>query len=231
MLELKLGGVFLEIGNFIRKLRNDKGYTLKELASLTDMSYSYLSQIETGNRGASPEILRNHPFKPQNFYAYVLSCIGYADDRALIEGTQSRLIQTLSEIEQNTIHLLQLNDKFKNEEDPDKLAEVKKYFDEVSQLQIKLRTYEAQLRNKLEELGVMPRYYPDDLEDFRDLKAGPGLMQQAEDNYNNNIGTHVYLNENNEGDFYFFKDNKSGSKILDDDIQDKIRTLIKTLLD
>jgi len=49
-------------GQYLRGLRKKKGLTLKELGELTDFSYSYLSQLERGERGGtkkipSPEVL------------------------------------------------------------------------------------------------------------------------------------------------------------------------------
>lgn len=40
--------MFAEIGNKIKKLRTDKGLTLKELGELTKLSVSFLSQLERG---------------------------------------------------------------------------------------------------------------------------------------------------------------------------------------
>lgn len=52
------------------------------------------------------------------------------------------------------------------------------------------------------------------------------LFEQAIENYQNNITTPIYLNEENEGNFYFFND----SGPIDDDLQQKIKEIIKTLL-
>ncbi|WP_168735432.1 helix-turn-helix domain-containing protein [Cohnella fermenti] len=50
-------------GQYLRNLRKQAGLTLKELGMSTDLSYSYLSQLERGERGGvkkipSPEILK-----------------------------------------------------------------------------------------------------------------------------------------------------------------------------
>lgn len=45
------------IGEFIRFKRKEKKLTLKQMAKDMGLSYSYLSQIELGDRNASPEIL------------------------------------------------------------------------------------------------------------------------------------------------------------------------------
>ncbi len=51
-----------KFGEYLRNLRKNKGFTLKDLAKLTGLSHSYLSQLERGIRGSngapSPELLR-----------------------------------------------------------------------------------------------------------------------------------------------------------------------------
>lgn len=45
------------VGEEIRRLRKEKGMTLKQLANKIDLSQTYLSQIELGDRNVSLEIL------------------------------------------------------------------------------------------------------------------------------------------------------------------------------
>jgi|GEM_PF-5660596 len=45
------------IGEEIRRLRKEKGMTLKQLANKIDLSQTYLSQIELGDRNVSLEML------------------------------------------------------------------------------------------------------------------------------------------------------------------------------
>lgn len=45
-------------GQFIRRLREEKDLTLRELAGLADITPTYLSDLERGNRHASHEVLR-----------------------------------------------------------------------------------------------------------------------------------------------------------------------------
>lgn len=46
-----------EIGITLKQLRNEKGYTTRQLAHMVGISAPYLSQIETAKRKASPELL------------------------------------------------------------------------------------------------------------------------------------------------------------------------------
>lgn len=60
-------------GQYLRKLRKNRGLTLKELGELTGMSHAYLSQLERGERGVNgipaPDTLRklSVPLKVQFF--------------------------------------------------------------------------------------------------------------------------------------------------------------------
>lgn len=47
----------MNIGEFIKNRRREKNITLRELGDITELSQSYLSQIENGTRNASPDIL------------------------------------------------------------------------------------------------------------------------------------------------------------------------------
>lgn len=47
----------MSVGELIKKHRKEKKITLKELGGMVNLSYSYLSQIESGTRQPSPNIL------------------------------------------------------------------------------------------------------------------------------------------------------------------------------
>ncbi|MBD7939467.1 helix-turn-helix transcriptional regulator [Cytobacillus sp. Sa5YUA1] len=53
------------------------------------------------------------------------------------------------------------------------------------------------------------------------------LIEQSKELYRNEISIPIYLNEDNEGNFYFFKDNE----LIDDETQQKLKNIIKTLLE
>ncbi|NPV71134.1 MAG: transcriptional regulator [Firmicutes bacterium] len=68
-------------GEHLRRLRQRKSFTIRQLAMLSGVSNAYLSQIETGQRGApSPEIL-DKLAKPLGVsYEDLLRVAGYLRD-------------------------------------------------------------------------------------------------------------------------------------------------------
>lgn len=49
----------MEFGKYLKKLRKERGLTIRALEELSGVSNSYLSQIELGQRGApSPDVLK-----------------------------------------------------------------------------------------------------------------------------------------------------------------------------
>ncbi|MED4403728.1 transcriptional regulator [Metabacillus fastidiosus] len=49
----------IEFGKFLKRIREEKGLTLREIQELSGVSNSYLSQLENGKRGLpSPDILK-----------------------------------------------------------------------------------------------------------------------------------------------------------------------------
>lgn len=67
----------MAIGKFIREQRKSKKLTLKQLAQLIGLSYTYLSQIELGDRNASPEILKKLSVALNVPYNELLNLAGY----------------------------------------------------------------------------------------------------------------------------------------------------------
>ncbi len=47
-----------ELGRYLKKLRNDKSLSLREVNHITDISYSHLNMIENGKRNVTPALLR-----------------------------------------------------------------------------------------------------------------------------------------------------------------------------
>lgn len=45
------------LGKFLKKLRNEKGYSIKKMASELDIDYSYLSKIENSHSLPSDELV------------------------------------------------------------------------------------------------------------------------------------------------------------------------------
>lgn len=47
-----------DLGRYLKKLRNDKYLSLREVNHITDISYSHLNMIENGKRNVTPALLR-----------------------------------------------------------------------------------------------------------------------------------------------------------------------------
>lgn len=48
-----------DLGKYLKKLRDDKNLSLREVNKLTDISYTHLNMIENGKRNVTPALLRN----------------------------------------------------------------------------------------------------------------------------------------------------------------------------
>lgn len=49
----------IELGNYLKKIREEKNISLREVEKLTDIGYTHLSMIENGKRNVTPALLRN----------------------------------------------------------------------------------------------------------------------------------------------------------------------------
>lgn len=48
-----------DLGKYLKKLRDDKSLSLRQVNKLTDISYTHLNMIENGKRNVTPALLRN----------------------------------------------------------------------------------------------------------------------------------------------------------------------------
>lgn len=89
----------MKIGEEIKKLRNMKGLTLLEVGEASDVSQSYLSQIETGNRNASPEFLSKVAVALGVSKLHLYRTAGLLDDTDILElvDENKRLREELAE--------------------------------------------------------------------------------------------------------------------------------------
>ena len=49
----------VELGEYLKKIRENKKLSLREVNKLTDISFTYLNMIENGKRNVNPTLLRN----------------------------------------------------------------------------------------------------------------------------------------------------------------------------
>jgi len=85
----------MEFGEYLRAVRERKGFSIRQLASLAGVSNAYLSQIETGQRGIpSPDIIKKLA-KPLGLkYEDLLAAAGYLernDSLPLSDAVQTEL--------------------------------------------------------------------------------------------------------------------------------------------
>lgn len=70
-----------DFGKYIRKLRNDRELTIRQLELYSGVSNSYLSQLENGKRGTpSPEIIKKLAKGLKIPYNNLLEKAGYLDE-------------------------------------------------------------------------------------------------------------------------------------------------------
>ena len=70
----------LNIGELIKMERKNNELTLREMGLEIGLSHSYLSQIESGQRKASPELLEKISKALNVDYMYLLTAAGYIDE-------------------------------------------------------------------------------------------------------------------------------------------------------
>jgi len=105
-----------EFGNYLKQLREDNDLTLRQVNTLSEVSDSYLSQIETGKRGIpSPEILKKLAPIYNVTYEHFMQKAGYLDNIIQYE---------LEHIVPKTIKILRENKTSINLKDDEKIAKM-----------------------------------------------------------------------------------------------------------
>jgi len=95
----------MEIGEFIREKRKEKKLTLKQLATKIELSYTYLSQIELGDRNASPEILEKIAKVLDVPHFDLMKKAGYVHEKEGLEKVVSEYCSLLKEIDNLDLHI------------------------------------------------------------------------------------------------------------------------------
>lgn len=80
-----------ELGRYLRKLRETKGLSLREVDRLSNISYTHLNMIENGKRNVTPALLRNLAQLYNVDYLDLYEKAGYID---LIEDEEKSKIKT-----------------------------------------------------------------------------------------------------------------------------------------
>ena len=77
----------IALGNYLKKIRESKNLSLREVDKLTNISFTYLNMIEHGKRNVNPTLLRNLA-KAYNYdYLDLYEKAGYID---LIEDEKKK---------------------------------------------------------------------------------------------------------------------------------------------
>ncbi|WGT41448.1 helix-turn-helix transcriptional regulator [Lysinibacillus sp. 1 U-2021] len=95
----------MEIGEFIREKRKENRLTLKQLATKIELSYTYLSQIELGDRNASPEILEKIAKVLDVPHFDLMKKAGYVHEKEGLEKVVSEYCSLLKEIDNLDLHI------------------------------------------------------------------------------------------------------------------------------
>lgn len=70
-----------EFGKYLQQLRLDKGLSIRQLANLSKVSHSYLSQVENGVRGIpSPDVLKKLARPLGITYEELMQAAGYIEE-------------------------------------------------------------------------------------------------------------------------------------------------------
>lgn len=96
-----------ELGYYLKKIRNSKDISLREVDKKTNISYTHLNMIENGKRNVTPALLRNLANLYNIDYLDLYEKAGYID---LIEDEKkSKILSTpLSDLQQTEIPVLGL---------------------------------------------------------------------------------------------------------------------------
>lgn len=73
----------MNVGQIIKQCRKDKKLTLKDLAKKINLSFPYISQIESGSRKASPEILQKISKALDINYLDLMISAGYLQEESI----------------------------------------------------------------------------------------------------------------------------------------------------
>lgn len=101
----------MEFGKYLKKLRKERGLTIRELEELAGVSNSYISQIELGQRSVpSPDILKKLAEPLGVTYSDLMYEAGYLEEaqKARHEEAVEDFSDDLNEGTYDIAHLLEL---------------------------------------------------------------------------------------------------------------------------
>lgn len=217
-------------GEVIRQARKTKGISLRELASRIGISHPYLSQLENNhNNNPSIKIIYDLSLALDISFAYLVHISGV--DIGIKKDMPDNVLKVLKVMKPGDFIGWNNLDEFKkvfvekeylklretdNEEDSKKNEEeLKAFYDLFSKLKA------------IESGAIANAILHDGLINIEKDTKTQFNEQDSIDKYNFDVPTPIFLNENNEGNFYFFKEGVE----ISEEIQEKLRLMIKTILD
>lgn len=213
------------LGQVIREKRKEKGISLRELARRIDISHPYLSQLENGrNDSPSPLILYSLSNELDISFTYLiyLSNTDSGIDNKLLEV----ILPIMKEVKPSNLFTWDTFEEFKKSIAPIVLEDKNSHGNNlVSEEELK-EVYDYLVTIKRIERGLTASstFIEDDVNsDY----SNNNYEASSKENCINDIPTPIFLNDNNEGNFYFFKEGKQ----IPEEVQLKLRLMIKTILD
>ncbi|WP_313469477.1 helix-turn-helix transcriptional regulator [Lysinibacillus sp.] len=222
-------------GEVIKQARKAKGISLREMASKVGISHPYLSQLENGkNNNPSIEIILDLSRELDLSFAYLIHLSGV--DVGLKKSLPEKVINILKIMNPSDFEGWHSFEEFKKvfiekghiiAKETDDTEAVEDNEKDLLKLYNNLQKLKKIEQNAVNNAVIHLALSTDEPEDIKKEVQSQFTEWQAINNYNGNVPTAIYLNSDNEGNFYFFKE---GVKIPDE-VQEKLRLMIKTILD
>ncbi|MGE7667379.1 helix-turn-helix domain-containing protein [Ureibacillus composti] len=217
-------------GEVIKWGRKSRGLTLRELAKRIGISHPYLSQLENGrNDNPSIDIVLKLSKELDISFAYLIHISNV--DIGLEKDLPNDILKALTNIRPSDFEGWSNYEEFKtvlkregsltlsdtDDEEAGKSSEegLKKLYNYLNLLK--------KIENDVKANAILK----EGLNSFENTTQSDFHEYRNKEQYNLGLPTPIYLNENNEGNFYFFKD----GEVIPKETQEKLRLMIKTILD
>lgn len=215
------------LGNVIKEARKNKKKSLRSLANEIGVSHPYLSQLENGrNTHPSKEILLkiaeglNISFIYLAHLAEIDSEINSIPNKEVIFKILSlEDIYEFDSYEEFKSLLIEKGELIKNNPSQSQLEDNEEEIYKIYKLVLEAKEIEEKIRI-LNHIDINKKKV---VQNYRNNLSEYMAIQH----FNDNESTAIFLNPDNEGNFYFFKEGKE----IPEEVQEKLRTIIKTVLD
>lgn len=207
------GGISLQIGEFIRSKRKEGKLTLKQLAKEIGLSHTYLSQIELGDRKASPEVLRQLSEALNVSYSELMEVAGYTKESDKIEMMMTELL-TFNEMKNHKTAELSTVSLELSRNDLDE--ETRKHLKKVA----------AKRKSEVQNLDVLIRFIDENIRNSEEYKE-VAQEKNMEENFVGETKTKIEL----ENVFNMAQEITINGKTLTEDEKQKALQILKLTFD